>query len=95
MTLSDTQPAILATCQASGNAIATVSTPTRPLIHSQTLNPAVATTMQALVVCSVSTQIVTSRDWPRNAPVCSSIVSATKAASSRASANTFTVRMFV
>ena len=55
VTLSDTQPAMLDSCQASGSAMATVPTLTAPRVHSQTASTPVPTTMQAFRACSVST----------------------------------------
>ena len=65
VTLSDTQPAMLETCQASGSAIATVPTLTEPRIHSQTAQRAGAHHHAGVGWCSVRMKVVINRNWAR------------------------------
>ena len=90
-----TQPATLAICQASGSAVATTPALTSPCPQSVMPMPAVPTSSSAFIVERMAMNRVMSRMWAASAPVCSSIASRTYASSSRARANSFTVRMFV
>ncbi len=95
VTFCATQPAICVICHASGSAIATAPMSIVPRVHSQIAAVAVAVTMVAFITVSVSVNAVVSRSWRMNVPVCWSTASRTCASSSRAVANSFTVRMFV
>ena len=90
-----TQPAMLEICQASGSAVATVPIGTRPARQARIASVPVAVTISAFITASVTLHRVTRRSWRRNAAVCSSTASRTKASSSRERANSFTVRMLV
>ena len=65
VTFCATQPAMLEICQASGSAIATVPTPTRPEDQSRTATVPVPTTMQAFIAARMQTKAVSIRSWRR------------------------------
>ncbi len=90
-----TQPAMLEICHASGSAVATVPTGTRPARQASIASSPVPTTMVAFIKASVTLHSVISRNWRWNAPVCWSMASRTKASSSVERANSLTVRMLV
>ncbi len=90
-----TQPARAVICHAIGKAIATVPTAMRPSLQSHTATAPVPTISTAFNSVCVTAKPVISRNWRRKAAVCSSTASRTNASSSRARANSFTVRIFV
>ncbi len=90
-----THPAICEICQASGSAMATVPTATRPCSHSVTAIAPIAATWSAFSIAKVTVKPVVRRNWRRNAAVCSSTDSRTNWSSSAALANNLTVRMLV
>ena len=93
--LNATQPDMLAICQASGRAMATVPTGAPYDAHSHTATAPMLTTRLAFINESVSEKAVIRRCDRRNNAVCSSTVERMKSSSSRGRANSFTVRMFV
>ena len=90
-----TQPAMLEICQASGSAVATVASGTRPARQARMATAPTPTTIAALISASARLHRVISRSWRWKVSVCSSTASRTKASSSRARANSLTVRMLV
>ena len=90
-----TQPATLAICQAIGNAVATSPALTWPTLHNTMPMLAVLTSSSAFSVDSVAMKRVVSRMWAAIAAVCWTITSRTYSSSSRARANSLTVRMLV
>jgi hypothetical protein len=95
VTFCATQPAMLAICQVSGSAMAMMPTLICPPDHSHSATAPVLTTIVALSVASDVPNRVIRRNCLRNAAVCSSTVSRTKASSSRGRAKSLTVRMLV
>ena len=75
--------------------MATTSMPTFPARHSRIEAVAMAVTCTAFIVASDTVKPVVSRSCRLKAPVWSSTASCTKRSSSRAEANSFTVRMLV
>ena len=72
-----TQPATLAICQASGNAVATTPALTAPCAHSQMPIAAVPVSSTAFITESANMNCEISRMWAPIAPWCSSITSRT------------------
>ncbi len=90
-----TQPAMFEICHASGSAVATVPSGTRPARHARIATVATPTIIAAFITARLTLQSVMRRSCAWNVSVCSSTESRTKASSSRAVANSLTVRMLV
>ena len=95
VTLRATQPAVLVICHASAIAVATSPTAMRPCDHKVIASAAMPTSSTAFIAVSDRISVEIIRVCARNAAVCSSTDSRTKASSSRGLANSLTVRMLV